>query len=334
MAGFRESETVEMMRKYAAQESAVLKLHNNSQSSAFEIARLQEEVALWRSRATVGSSVGHATHDLRRPPVHQKGSESEVETLARLSSQWATTCSILADLPINTSTRAGQGRARGRAGANSDSALVVSVARQLVRDVGVLQEDMLITISDLRLAIGFGEQRWPLELRKQNERMLHDMFVRTQTTVQELGDDLTRQLEAERAEMMREKEARLLAENQTRSAKSKLESMQRGWDEERLQHEAEKEQDRLKITELYEHVRKKKTELKQMHKVLTCQPQMRPHRASSPYACSWVLTKLNTTRMARYILLYGATGHADSGCHRRAHAPRSCARAAPSHAAG
>jgi hypothetical protein len=134
--------------------------------------------------------------------------------------------------------------------------------------------------------------------------------------------------------MMREKEARLLAESQTRSAKSKLESMQRGWDAERLQHEAEKEQDRLKITELYEHVRKKKTELKQMHKVLTCQPQMRPHRASSPYACSWVLTKLNTTRMARYILLYGATGHADSGCHRRAHAPRSCARAAPSHAAG
>jgi len=267
-----------MMRKYAAQESTVLKLHNNSQSSDFELARLHEEIALWKSRATVGTTGGHprlASNNLRIVPAHQKGSENEVETLARLSSQWATTCSILADLPLNTDVRGGPGKARGRAGSNIDSALVVSVARELVRDVGVLQQDMLITISDLRLAMGSGG--WPLELRKQNEKMLQDMFQRTQATVQELGDDFTRQLEAERAERMREKEARLLAQSQSNNAKSRLESMQRDWEEERQQRDAQQQQDMLKAAELQEQLRKKKMELKQLRKVLEC-----PHRNAHP----------------------------------------------------
>ena len=149
------------MDKIAAKEGALLKLRSQSENRQrhcdLEIARLTQDVALWRS------TLMHAGEDklsgnFGTDPSSRRD-KSESELLAKLGSQWASTCSLLVDLQSqdkgrNFPSRTGFMTEIGaRKGEKEIGASVVLLMRQMVEDVASLQQEMVLAIAEQRLLV-------------------------------------------------------------------------------------------------------------------------------------------------------------------------------------
>ena len=165
---------VVQMDKIAAKEGALLKLRSQSENerrhSDLEIARLTQDVSLWRStlmHASHGKVIDDTGDGLPsrsgmgegRPCLVPCRAESEAELLAKLGSQWASTCSLLADVQAQDKSRhfrRGQAaaiRVADRAGGEVIGASVALSMRQMVEDVVGLHQELLLTIAELRLLV-------------------------------------------------------------------------------------------------------------------------------------------------------------------------------------
>ena len=270
-----------MMGKAAEKETVLVRLQHQMQqdraSTNLELQRLTNEVALWRNAVVAGGTAAApriADASLASAQAEHGGAlGNELETLAKLGSQWATTCSILADIPLHARGQAALVRSSGKGRTSGVSALVVAAARELVRDVTELQQGCLLTISDLRMAVCSERQRIDAQadmLRKQHEKMLHETFDRTQSKLEELATELSRDVEVQKVQVQREKEGRFLAETALAAANARLDSMQRERERDKAREEAreqERLQDQARLVHLQELLRAKKSDLKNMRKV-------------------------------------------------------------------
>ena len=111
---------------------------------------LRQEVAVWRASAVgAGAGVRWGVEDGAR----ELNERDHVDTLARLSSQWASTCSDLAHLPLHDRAGLRGGGDGGGGGRERTRGVAVACARQLVGDVAVLQQEMMLVISQVCVCV-------------------------------------------------------------------------------------------------------------------------------------------------------------------------------------